>query len=105
MLEELIREARLVPLVLYQLFPLAVRGVAALAVPRLVLAGQAPAAAGGGAVLFQNTCATCHAGSDPRIPSDKPRGTITAKELLDAGSSRIEQQFHVPSTSSSVVGA
>jgi tetratricopeptide (TPR) repeat protein len=32
--------------------------------------------------------------SDPRIPSDKPRGTITAKELLDAGSSRIEQQFH-----------
>jgi hypothetical protein len=31
MLEELIREARLVPLVLYQLFPLAVRGIAALA--------------------------------------------------------------------------
>jgi len=32
-------------------------------------------------------------GSDPRIASDKPRGQITAKELLDAGSKRIESQF------------
>jgi tetratricopeptide (TPR) repeat protein len=31
--------------------------------------------------------------SDPRIASDKPRGTITAKELLDISSDRIEQQF------------
>ncbi len=31
--------------------------------------------------------------SDPRISSDKPRGTITAKELLDISSSRIEKDF------------
>jgi tetratricopeptide (TPR) repeat protein len=31
--------------------------------------------------------------SDPRIASDKPRGTITAKELLDVGSDKIEKQF------------
>jgi serine/threonine-protein kinase len=31
--------------------------------------------------------------SDPRIPSDKPRGQITARELLDAGSTRIESDF------------
>jgi eukaryotic-like serine/threonine-protein kinase len=31
--------------------------------------------------------------SDPRIASDKPRGTITAKELLDVSSDRIEKQF------------
>jgi hypothetical protein len=40
MLEELIREARLVPLVLYQLFPLAVRGVAALAFGDHLRAGE-----------------------------------------------------------------
>jgi eukaryotic-like serine/threonine-protein kinase len=31
--------------------------------------------------------------SDPRIASDKPRGTITAKELLDVSSARIERDF------------
>lgn len=31
--------------------------------------------------------------SDPRIASDKPRGTITAKELLDISSDKIEKQF------------
>jgi serine/threonine-protein kinase len=31
--------------------------------------------------------------SDPRIASDKPRGTITAKELLDLSSARIEKDF------------
>jgi len=31
--------------------------------------------------------------SDPRIASDKPRGTITAKELLDVSSTRIEKDF------------
>ena len=31
--------------------------------------------------------------SDPRIASDKPRGTITAKELLDVSSARIEREF------------
>ncbi|MGZ5265438.1 MAG: protein kinase domain-containing protein [Caldimonas sp.] len=31
--------------------------------------------------------------SDPRIPSDKPRGQITARELLDAGSTRIDAEF------------
>jgi eukaryotic-like serine/threonine-protein kinase len=31
--------------------------------------------------------------SDPRIAADKPRGQITAKELLDASSGRIEAEF------------
>jgi eukaryotic-like serine/threonine-protein kinase len=31
--------------------------------------------------------------SDPRVASDKPRGQITAKELLDRSSPRIEQEF------------
>ena len=31
--------------------------------------------------------------SDPRIASDRPRGTITAKELLDASSDKIEKEF------------
>jgi len=31
--------------------------------------------------------------NDPRIASDKPRGEITAKELLDIGSARIEKEF------------
>jgi serine/threonine-protein kinase len=31
--------------------------------------------------------------SDPRIASDKPRGTITARDLLDMGSGRIEKDF------------
>jgi len=31
--------------------------------------------------------------SDPRIASDKPRGQITARELLDISSGRIEQRF------------
>jgi serine/threonine-protein kinase len=31
--------------------------------------------------------------SDPRIPSDKPRGQITAKELLDVSADRIQAQF------------
>jgi len=31
--------------------------------------------------------------SDPRIAADKPRGQITAKELLDASSARIQTEF------------
>lgn len=31
--------------------------------------------------------------SDPRIVSDKPRGTVTAKDLLDVSSSRIATEF------------
>ena len=31
--------------------------------------------------------------SDPRIASDRPRGEITARELLDRGSARIEKEF------------
>ncbi len=31
--------------------------------------------------------------SDPRIASDRPRGQITAKELLDASADRIDKQF------------
>jgi serine/threonine protein kinase/Tfp pilus assembly protein PilF len=31
--------------------------------------------------------------SDPRIAADKPRGTITAKELLDISSERIQKEF------------
>ena len=31
--------------------------------------------------------------SDPRIASDKPRGAITARELLDLGAQRIEREF------------
>ena len=31
--------------------------------------------------------------SDPRIPSDKPRGQVSARDLLDAGSTRIEAEF------------
>jgi tetratricopeptide (TPR) repeat protein/tRNA A-37 threonylcarbamoyl transferase component Bud32 len=31
--------------------------------------------------------------SDPRIASDKPRGTLTARQLLDIGSQRIEKDF------------
>ena len=31
--------------------------------------------------------------SDPRIASDKPRGTVTAAELLDASAVRIEKEF------------
>lgn len=31
--------------------------------------------------------------SDPRIASDKPRGEITARELLDLGATRIERAF------------
>jgi len=31
--------------------------------------------------------------SDPRIASDKPRGAITARELLDLGAGRIEREF------------
>lgn len=33
--------------------------------------------------------------SDPRVAADKPRGQITARELLDASASRIEAQFAV----------
>src|SRR5204862_42448 len=31
--------------------------------------------------------------SDPRIAQDKPRGQVTAKELLDIGATRIEKEF------------
>jgi serine/threonine-protein kinase len=33
------------------------------------------------------------AASDPRIASDRPRGSITAKALLDAGAAKIESRF------------
>jgi serine/threonine-protein kinase len=32
-------------------------------------------------------------GSDPRIAQDKPRGQVTARELLDASVARIDQEF------------
>src|SRR5882724_9570396 len=54
--------------------------VAGLAVPRVVLAGQAPA----GAQLFQNNCATCHAGNDPRIPSMAVLRQRTPEQIVDA---------------------
>jgi polyvinyl alcohol dehydrogenase (cytochrome) len=54
----------------------------ALAVPRLVSAGQAPAAAGG--ALFQNNCATCHAGNDPRTPSMAALRLRTPEQIVDA---------------------
>jgi tetratricopeptide (TPR) repeat protein len=31
--------------------------------------------------------------SDPRLPSDTPRGTVTARALLDSGATRIESDF------------
>ena len=31
--------------------------------------------------------------SDPRIASDRPRGSITARELLDIGAERVEKEF------------
>ena len=31
--------------------------------------------------------------NDPRLASDKPRGEVTAKDLLDSGSARIEKEF------------
>jgi eukaryotic-like serine/threonine-protein kinase len=31
--------------------------------------------------------------SDPRLPSDKPRGQITARELLDASAEKIDKEF------------
>jgi tetratricopeptide (TPR) repeat protein/tRNA A-37 threonylcarbamoyl transferase component Bud32 len=43
--------------------------------------------------------------SDPRIAADKPRGAITAKELLDVSSQRIEKEFsHDPDTKIELLG-
>ena len=43
--------------------------------------------------------------SDPRIASDKPRGTITARELLDLGAQRIEREFAAdPATEIDLLG-
>lgn len=70
---------------------------AALAAPRAVGAGQAPAAAGGaarpaeagvqtaggGAVLFQNNCASCHAGNDPRVPSTAALRQRTHEQIIE----------------------
>ncbi|MBI3491968.1 MAG: PQQ-binding-like beta-propeller repeat protein [Acidobacteria bacterium] len=70
---------------------------AALAGPRTVLAAQQPAAggaarpaeagvqaAGGGAVLFQNNCATCHAGNDPRVPPLAALRQRTPEQIVEA---------------------
>ncbi|MBI3401266.1 MAG: cytochrome c [Acidobacteria bacterium] len=69
----------------------------ALAVPRAGFTGQLPPAAGaapraavaapqaiGGGALFQNTCATCHAGTDPRIPSMAALRQRTPEQIIDA---------------------
>jgi serine/threonine protein kinase len=43
--------------------------------------------------------------SDPRIPADKPRGEITARELLDVSTSRIESGFaQQPETQAELLG-
>ncbi|MBZ5556369.1 MAG: PQQ-binding-like beta-propeller repeat protein [Acidobacteriia bacterium] len=56
---------------------------AALAVPCVVFARQAPPPAGG-AVLFQNNCATCHGGTDARIPSMAALRQRTPEQIIDA---------------------
>jgi serine/threonine protein kinase len=45
------------------------------------------------ATAVKNFLVAIFRASDPRIPSDKPRGQISARELLDAGSPRIESDF------------
>jgi polyvinyl alcohol dehydrogenase (cytochrome) len=57
--------------------------VSALAVPSVSFAGQAPPAAAG-AQLFQNNCATCHGGTDPRIPSMAALRQRTPEQIVDA---------------------
>jgi polyvinyl alcohol dehydrogenase (cytochrome) len=63
--------------------------VAALAVSCVAFGRQAPAVAGaqpagGGGALFQNNCATCHAGTDPRIPSMAALRQRTPEQIIDA---------------------
>jgi serine/threonine-protein kinase len=45
------------------------------------------------ALAVKNFLLTVFRASDPRIARDKPRGQITAKELLDGSVSRIDQDF------------
>ena len=45
------------------------------------------------ALAVKNFLITVFRASDPRIARDKPRGQITAKELLDGSVSRIDQDF------------
>ncbi len=45
------------------------------------------------ALAVKNFLVTVFRASDPRIARDKPRGQITAKELLDGSVSRIGQEF------------
>ncbi len=45
------------------------------------------------ALAVKNFLITVFRASDPRIARDKPRGEITAKELLDGSVSRIDQDF------------
>jgi eukaryotic-like serine/threonine-protein kinase len=45
------------------------------------------------ALAVKNFLVTVFRASDPRIARDKPRGQITAKELLDGSVSRIDQEF------------
>jgi serine/threonine-protein kinase len=45
------------------------------------------------ALAVKNFLVDVFEASDPRIPSDKPRGQITARELLDTSTSRIERDF------------
>jgi tetratricopeptide (TPR) repeat protein len=45
------------------------------------------------ALAVKNFLVTVFRASDPRIARDKPRGQITAKELLDGSVGRIDQEF------------
>jgi serine/threonine-protein kinase len=45
------------------------------------------------ATVTRNFLLSVFDASDPRTAQDKPRGQITARELLDAGSARIEREF------------
>ncbi len=45
------------------------------------------------ALAVKNFLVTVFRASDPRIARDKPRGQITAKELLDGSVNRIDQEF------------
>jgi eukaryotic-like serine/threonine-protein kinase len=45
------------------------------------------------ATVIKDYLAQVFAASDPRIASDKPRGQVTARELLDIGTARIDEEF------------
>ena len=47
----------------------------------------------GRAEATKNFIVSLFEASDPRVATDKPRGQITAKELLDLGSARVEKEF------------